>query len=95
MQRAVKWYAEGRFKHILTSVMRLYALRFEDLVQLIERCSENVDQLAVCAAQAEQRDMHILLIEIKRRIIGRVARHNIELSLNFQQRTKQSIPGSS
>jgi hypothetical protein len=80
---------------MFTSVMRPYALRFEDLVQSIERCSENVDQLAVCAAQAEQRDMHILLVEIKRRIIGIIPRHNIELSLICQQRTKQLIPGSS
>ncbi|KAI9781875.1 MAG: hypothetical protein M1839_005669 [Geoglossum umbratile] len=69
-RRAMNWYAEGKIKHVISSIIRPYALRFKDLVEEMENCSRNVDQLAVAAAQAEQRDMHLLLIDTKRIIIA-------------------------
>ena len=69
-QRAISWYTEGRLKHILTSLTRPSALRFKDLVEEIAECSRRVDNLAVTSAQAEQRDMHLLLQRVERMIIG-------------------------
>lgn len=70
MQRAMNWYLEGKTKHLISSIFRPVELRFKDLLEEIESCSQSVDQLAVSAGQAEQRDMHILLLEIKRNVLG-------------------------
>jgi hypothetical protein len=71
MLRAMKWYTEGRLKHFITAVFRPAALRFKDLLEGIESCSQTVDQLAVGASQAEQRNMHVLLQGIRRTMIGK------------------------
>lgn len=70
IQRAVSWYAEGRLKHAISAIIRPYPLRFQDLLEEIEIFSQNVDELAVSASQAEQRDMHFLLLEMKRTMTG-------------------------
>ena len=62
--RAVKWHIEDKFKHFITAVFRPAPLLFKDLVEEIEDCSRAVDQLALGASQAEQRNMHVLLEEI-------------------------------
>ena len=69
-QRAVGWYTEGKLKHVLTSITRPSALRFKDIVEEIAECSRRVDNLAVASAQAEQRDMHLLLQRVERMMIG-------------------------
>lgn len=70
MQRAVNWYSEGKLRHIISAIFRPAPLRFKDLLEEIERCSQTVDNLAVGVSQAEQRDMHLLLLEIKRTMAG-------------------------
>jgi hypothetical protein len=71
MLRAVKWYTEGKLKHFITAVFRPVPLRFKDLLEEIDSCSQIVDQLAVGASQAEQRNMHVLLQGIRQTMIGR------------------------
>lgn len=68
--RAMKWYNEGKYKHFLTAVFRPTPLRFKDLLEEIQTCSETVDQLAVSAGQAEQRNMHVLLQDMYRGMMG-------------------------
>lgn len=71
MLRAMKWYTEGKLKHFITAVFRPAALRFKDLLEGIESCSQTVDQLAVGASQAEQRNMHVLLQGIMQTMMGK------------------------
>jgi hypothetical protein len=70
MERALKWYNQGKFKHIISAVFNPFPLTFQDLLDQIGSCSQTVDQLAVSASQAEMRDMHFLLLEINRTMIG-------------------------
>jgi transcription termination factor NusB len=69
--RATKWYSEGKFKHFITAVFRPAPLRFKDLLEEIRTCSETVDQLAMSAGQAEQRNMHVLLQDMYREMMGK------------------------
>lgn len=70
MVRAMKWYTEGKFKHFITAVFRPAPLRFGDILEGVETLSKMIDELAVGASQAEQRNMHVLLQEIKRTMAG-------------------------
>jgi hypothetical protein len=65
LQRAMNWYSEGKIKHIVSSILRPYELRFKDLVDEIARCSRGVDQLAFMASQIELRDMHLEQKELR------------------------------
>jgi hypothetical protein len=67
----MKWYNEGKFKHFITAVFKPAPLRFQDLLEEIQTCSETVDQLAVSAGQAEQRNMHVLLQDMYREMMGK------------------------
>ncbi|KAF2472742.1 uncharacterized protein BDR25DRAFT_341607 [Lindgomyces ingoldianus] len=58
VQRAVKWYKEGKIKHAITSITRPFRLRFQDLVDEIREASRKIDQLAASLSFAEQRRMH-------------------------------------
>jgi hypothetical protein len=58
VQRAIKWYKEGKIKHAITSITRPLSLRFQDLVDEIRESSRKVDQLAASLSLAEQRRMH-------------------------------------
>lgn len=71
MIRAMKWYTEGNFKHFITGVFKPAPLRFKDLLEEIETLSHTVDALAVGAAQAEQRNMHVLLQDVNRKMMGK------------------------
>ena len=56
--RAMKWYQEGKLKHIYTSITRPASLRFKDLLDDITEYSSRVESEASISARAEQRDMH-------------------------------------
>ncbi|PSN67616.1 hypothetical protein BS50DRAFT_522257 [Corynespora cassiicola Philippines] len=56
--RAHDWYKEGTFRHILHSITRPAELHYKDLLENIEDCSRNIEQLAVAGSQVELRDMH-------------------------------------
>lgn len=64
--RASKWYKEGKIMHMLNSFTNPDALRFKDLVDRIDEHTRRIDNLAVTLAQAELRQMHILLETSKR-----------------------------
>jgi hypothetical protein len=56
--RARNWYNEGSWKRIVHSVTRPSELRYKDLLQQIDRASNEIDQLTRSAAQAEVRTIH-------------------------------------
>lgn len=56
--RSHSWYREGKLKHILHSVTRPFELVYQDLLNQIEGCSREIEQLAVSGAQFELREVH-------------------------------------
>jgi hypothetical protein len=56
--RARDWYMEGKVLHAIHSITRPVELRYKDIIEDIEQCSTDVDQLAWACSHAEQRDMH-------------------------------------
>jgi len=59
LQRAAEWYRGGKIKHLLGSIARPWSLHFSDLVDDISVTARKVDELAIGASMAEQRDMHL------------------------------------
>lgn len=58
--KALKWYQEGIFKHIIHSFTQPVGIKYKDILESIEDCSRRIDQWAASSAQAELRDVHIL-----------------------------------
>ena len=56
--RALEWYQESPWRHVLHSITQPVELRFADLLDQIKFCSKNIDQVALSAFQAETRDIH-------------------------------------
>ena len=65
VQRAVKWYNAGKLKHVYHAFVHPSSLTYSDLIQTISKHAQRVEKLAAEAAQAEQRDIHNTLIEVK------------------------------
>ncbi|CZR52986.1 uncharacterized protein PAC_02864 [Phialocephala subalpina] len=86
LQGAISWYSEGRLKHMITAVFRPMPLRFQDLLEEISTCSRTIDQLAETESQTTQKEMHFLLLEIKRTMIENQAA-NSRLFLDSRRRT--------
>ncbi len=59
--RAHDWYREGSFRHMVHSITRPAQLRYDDLLEEIETCSRNIEQLAVAGSQMEIRQMNTVL----------------------------------
>jgi len=68
--RAHGWFREGRLARAFHSLTRPSELRYDDLLKEIESSTRHFDSLAVAASQAEQRDMHLLILEVKQKLIG-------------------------
>ncbi|KAM0302189.1 hypothetical protein ACHAO8_011597 [Botrytis cinerea] len=62
--RAMCWYKQSKFKHIISSFTRPVALRYKDLISDILEHSGRVDKLASTSAHAELRDVHLQLKEL-------------------------------
>lgn len=62
--RALNWYQENTFKHILHSITRPVELRYRDLLERIEELSRKVDQLSASASRAEIRAIHIKISSV-------------------------------
>jgi hypothetical protein len=73
MLRAVKWYTEGKIKHIFVAAFRPAKIGFGDVLREVEQCSLRIDQMAIDASQAEQRNIHVLLLEIRRTMMGKTS----------------------
>ncbi|TVY56795.1 hypothetical protein LSUE1_G009196, partial [Lachnellula suecica] len=93
LQRAAHWYAEGKLKHMVSAIVRLYQIRFKDLVEDIADCARKVDQLAVASNMAELRGMHLeqangwaQIAELKKMIDD-----NHRMSLNIQLDTNGRV----
>ncbi|KAF5682768.1 hypothetical protein FCIRC_4819 [Fusarium circinatum] len=55
---AHSWCSESKFKHIYHSFTRPHELRYGDLLQRIETCTGNINELATVGSQTELRVMH-------------------------------------
>ncbi|KAF5616872.1 uncharacterized protein FTJAE_12864 [Fusarium tjaetaba] len=55
---AHSWCNESKFKHIYHSFTRPHELRYGDLLQRIETCTDNINELATVGSQTELRVMH-------------------------------------
>ncbi|KAF5965910.1 hypothetical protein FBULB1_11988 [Fusarium bulbicola] len=55
---AHSWCNESKFKHIYHSFTRPHELRYSDLLQRIETCTSNINELATVGSQTELRVMH-------------------------------------
>ncbi|KAI0451736.1 hypothetical protein F5B21DRAFT_527538 [Xylaria acuta] len=64
LTRAKAWYEETRFRRIINSLARPAELRYDDIVEDIEKCTAEIDHLSTAGARAEQRDMHLQLREL-------------------------------
>ena len=64
LTKALKWYQEGTFKHIIHSFTQPVGLKYKDILENIEDCSRRIDQWAISSAQAELRDVHTLQREM-------------------------------
>jgi hypothetical protein len=56
--RALDWYRSSSLSRTIQSFTRPAALRYDDLIQDINRTLARVTDLSVAGSQAEQRDMH-------------------------------------
>lgn len=65
--RAKDWYEEGKLRHAINAFARPAKLRYDDIIQNIEVCTKEIDQLSTAGARAEQRDIHLELQELRRR----------------------------
>lgn len=68
--RAHGWFNESRLSRAIHSITRPAELRYSDLLVEMESATRNFDSLAMAASHAEQRDMHLLLLEVKQQLIG-------------------------
>ncbi|KAK3312173.1 hypothetical protein B0H66DRAFT_395086 [Apodospora peruviana] len=67
--RAHGWFKESRFSRAVHSITRPTELRYDDLLQEIEASTRQFDSLAMAASHAEQRDIHLLLLDVKQKLI--------------------------
>jgi hypothetical protein len=78
LMRALEWYEEGPLKRAIHSITRPAELRYADLVEDVSVATRRIENLAVAGHQAEQRDMHLLLIEMKQMMISEHNCPNLE-----------------
>lgn len=66
--RAVKWYSASKAHHIWDSLARPVELRYADILGDIEISTKEVENLATAASWAEQRDVHLEILKLARRM---------------------------
>ena len=64
--RAQDWYEENKLLHAFHSFTRPVELRYADIIEEVEACTQSVYGLATAGAQAEQRDIHLELQEVRK-----------------------------
>lgn len=65
--RALRWYQESKFMHMVHAITRPTELSYDDILQTISSLARSLSDAAMVSSQAEQRDMHL---EILRQIQG-------------------------
>jgi hypothetical protein len=66
--RAERWYQQGKLHHAWEALSRPTELYYSDLIRDVEECTKEIETLANVGAQAEQRDMHLEVQEMSRRL---------------------------
>jgi hypothetical protein len=62
--RASAWYETSTIFRTIQSFTRPAALRYDDLIEDIQKTTSKINHLSVAGSQAEQRDMHDKLREV-------------------------------
>ncbi|TQN67034.1 hypothetical protein CSHISOI_08421, partial [Colletotrichum shisoi] len=57
--RALRWYQESKFMHVVHAITRPTELRYDDTLLTISALSRSMSDAALASSQAEQRDMHM------------------------------------
>jgi hypothetical protein len=66
--RAIKWYSASNSRHVWDSLARPVELCYADIITEIESCTKVVDNVAVAASWAEQRDIHLEVLRHASRV---------------------------
>ncbi|KAJ0161402.1 hypothetical protein CTA2_6290 [Colletotrichum tanaceti] len=61
--RALRWYQESRCMHVVHAIMRPTELRYDDILLTISSLSRGMSDAALASSQAEQRDMHLEILQ--------------------------------
>ncbi|KAF6814632.1 hypothetical protein CPLU01_14354 [Colletotrichum plurivorum] len=61
--RALRWYQESKFKHVIHAITRPSELRYDDILSTISSLSRSMSDAAQTSSQAEQRDMHLAMLK--------------------------------
>lgn len=61
--RALRWYQESKFKHVIHAITRPSELRYDDILSTISSLSRSMSDAAQTSSQAEQRDMHLNILK--------------------------------
>jgi hypothetical protein len=69
--RAKDWLEEGKLMRAVHAVTRPSELRYNDLLEEPDIATQSATSTAIAASQAEQRDMHLTLLEVKQLIISK------------------------
>lgn len=63
--RAESWYQQSKARHAWEALARPVELHYNDLIEEIERCTMEINELAAAGSRAEQRDMHLELLQLR------------------------------
>jgi hypothetical protein len=63
--RSERWYQQGKLRHTWEALARPVELHYNDLIEEIERCTMNINEMANAGSRAEQRDIHLELRSLK------------------------------
>lgn len=86
-QRALKWYEASKAKHALLSVVKLYKLHFEDILQSITDRARSIDQFAVAMAHGETRRIYHLVKQCldEQRLLGAEHQQTHDTIISIEQ----------
>ncbi|RII09750.1 hypothetical protein CUC08_Gglean005740 [Alternaria sp. MG1] len=66
--RAERWFQQSKLRHTWEALSRPTELYYSDLIQDVGECTKAIEVLANAGAQAEQRDMHLEIQELNKRL---------------------------
>ncbi|OAG16202.1 hypothetical protein CC77DRAFT_391926 [Alternaria alternata] len=66
--RAERWFQQSKLRHTWEALSRPTELYYSDLIQEVGECTKTIEVLANAGAQAEQRDMHLEVQELNKRL---------------------------
>ena len=66
--RAERWHQQGKLRHAWEAFSRPVELEYDDLIAEVKECTREIERLATAGAQAEQRDMHLKVLDISAKL---------------------------